>query len=290
MKRLLLFLCLLTGTLHAQVLPGHFFKVPPPFYPTNPAHWSGTLVTTGSPVSYSLTAYQGPGYKALLPENQPTLTISGNTYTVDWTGVQTDRLSRIMPRLWLELRANGVVILNDYIEFRYTSAPIDPLAIYNVNVSSLTWADLSALSNRIDSLGSVGYLTITSSDARYRKQSTPITYAELPDKPTIPTSATQVGALPLSYSTTQAGIDAGQNTAIAGKQATLGFTPYNATNPAGYITEPPVVATFALAKAAITTGVPKSFTITNNEIFGAATHSRYDGTNWTHSPALLQNN
>lgn len=163
MKHLLTILLLYADLANAQVLPGHFFKSPPPMYPTNPAHWSGTLVTTGSPVSYSLTAYQGPGFKALAAENQPTLTISGNTYTVDWTGVQTERLSRTMPKVWLELRAGPSVILNDYIEFRYVSAPIDPLAIYIVTVSSLTLQDittrLSPLATRLDSLVRSGGIT-----------------------------------------------------------------------------------------------------------------------------------
>lgn len=87
-------------------------------------------------------------------------------------------------------------------------------------------------------------------------------YTDLTNKPTIPSSASQVGA----YTTGQV------DNLLAPK---LAFQP---------------VASFTLAKAAITPGTPAQFRIASNELFGAPTNSTYDGTNWYHSPALLQNN
>ncbi|MGF7219027.1 hypothetical protein GGR92_005207 [Spirosoma lacussanchae] len=153
MRHLLIFVLLLwAGAVLAQGnLPVSLASRPIQLFPSSPASLTGTI--SGSPVSLSVVSYYQAGGRVLPPADQPTLTRSGASYSINWTAAQT---ARQPGEIWLELRAEQTVVRADKIQFVRASQPVSStLALAPVNVSNLTGADLVPLSNSIAAVNAV---------------------------------------------------------------------------------------------------------------------------------------
>jgi len=268
------FLSLLcAGSLLAQSnLPVSLAAKPIQLFPSSPASLSGTI--TGSPVSLSAAAYYQPGGRVLPAADQPTLTRSGQTYSLNWTAAQT---ARQPSEIWLELRAEQTVVRADRIQFVRSNQPVSvALTLAPVNVSNLTGADLVPLSNSIAAVSAV-----------------------LPNKLDASTYS--------AFLSSQAAIDDGQTTKISSLSAgKVDQTSYNLdksntmlsisqkanlsdvyTKSQADAKKPDIVAvtTFEAAQALSVAGKPAIYLITNDVKYGRSV-TYWDGSTYSVSPLI----
>lgn len=121
-------------------------------YPGTPAVITGAFIRVGSPVALTAVAYYAPG-KAVLPlTEQPTFTITGGSYFLRWTGVQTKSIGTKWAKCYVEVYAAGVVIRTANVNFAYVTQPIDPGQLLTIDLSTVTKEEVDSLKTAVNLL------------------------------------------------------------------------------------------------------------------------------------------